>query len=112
MKIPLVVCLIGLFGCRTETKWALRIPAETRDCSRDCHGAPDDPVWRECIAACGGEVSQEWCDGTWSKPRSPVGCREAETTRVSVGHTIALVILLVVGGSVALGAVAANNSRP
>ncbi len=102
----LVVSMCLLLGCHTEVKWAIRVPKESRECSRDCQGAADDPQWQSCIAACGGEVAQEWCDGTTLHARDPKGCREVETQKISVWGTIVFVALLVAGGSVALGIVA------
>jgi hypothetical protein len=105
----LVVAFFALSGCRSTEKWAIRVPRESRVCTQDCEGAPDNPAWRECIAACGGEVAQADCGGTWSKPRPKEGCRETETSAFSIGRTIVLVVLLVVGGSVVAGSLAARN---
>ncbi len=109
VRCTIALSLIAITGCRTDVKWAIRIPQESRDCTRTCEGAPDEPKWRECIAACGGEVKEGWCDGTMFNPVSPEGCRQAETTKFSVGGTIVLVVLLVVGGSVILGGLAARK---
>ncbi len=108
-RIVVLAALVVLSGCRTETRWAIRVPVESRECTRDCEGAPDEPQWRECIAACGGDVSEGWCDGTTFHKRDPTGCRQAETSKANVWGTIVLVALLAIGGGVVLGGVAARN---
>ncbi len=110
MRVAAVLLSSLLVGCHTEVKWAIRVPKESRECTRDCDdGAPDDPRWQACIAACGGEVTQEWCDGTTLKHRDPAGCREVETQKISVFWTVVFVAACVVGGSAALGVVAAKR---
>lgn len=103
MRVWLALSLCLLTACHTEVKWAIRVPKESRDCSRDCYGAADDPAWQACIARCGGEVSQEWCDGTTLHHRDPSDCQQVETQKISVVWTILFVAGCVAAGGVALG---------
>ncbi len=111
MKTMSIVLLAMLTGCHTEVKWAIRVPTESRECSRTCEGAPDDPSWQSCIAACGGEVSREWCDGTHFHPRDPKGCREAETKEISPGWTAVFVVGIVLAGGAALTFLGVTNKN-
>lgn len=110
MRVFLVVLLMALTGCRTSVRWAIRVPKDSRTCVSDCNQAPpDDAQWRACVAACGGEVSEEWCDGTTFRKRDPAGCQEVETSKVSPFWTVVFVAGMVVLGGAVLGGLAARK---
>lgn len=101
--VAVLITSVVLVGCKTDVRWAIRTPSATKDCTRECRGSPDDPAFRTCISLCGGSVKEgDECGGM-------LNCTEIETQKTSIWGTVVFVGLLVLGGAVLLGAVAARQ---